>query len=42
MGFFCYGPRGRMNTWLFMGIACRGVLKQLEVSDFDKIGSACH
>ena len=29
-----------MNTWLFlaklMGIACRGVLKELEVCDFDK------
>ena len=28
---FCYGPRGRMNTWLFlsklMGIARRGVLR---------------
>ena len=44
--FFCYEPRGRMNTWLFlsklMGIARRGVLKELEVCDFDKkIWSAC-
>ena len=39
----CYGPRGRMNTWLFFfskltGIARRGVLKELEVCDFDKLG----
>ena len=38
--FFCYGPCGRMNTWLvlskLMGIARRGVLKELEVCDFDK------
>ena len=31
-----------MNTWLFlsklMGIACRGVLKELEVCDFEKSG----
>ena len=37
---FCYGPRGHMNTWLFlstfMGIARRGVLKELEVGDFEK------
>ena len=43
--FFCYGPRGRMNTRLFlsklMGIARRGVLKELEVCDFDKTWSAC-
>ena len=41
--FFCYGPRGRMNTWLFLskliGIARRGDLKELEVCDFDKIWS---
>ena len=39
--FFCYGPRGRMNTWLFLskliGSARRGDLKELEVVDFDKI-----
>ena len=40
---FCYGLRGCMNAWLFlstfMGIARRGVLKELEVSDFEnKIG----
>ena len=38
--FFCYGPRGRMNTWLFFliltGITRGGVLKELEVCDFDK------
>ena len=38
--YFCYGPRGRMNTWLFFliltGIARGGVLKELEVCDFDK------
>ena len=38
--FFCYGPRGHMNTWLvlskLMGIARRGDLKELEVCDFDK------
>ena len=43
--FFCYGPRGRMNTWLFLskliGIARRGDLKELEVCDFDKTWSAC-
>ena len=43
MGIFCYGPRGRMNTWLFLskwiGIARRGDLKELEVCDFDKIWS---
>ena len=43
--FFCYGPRGRMNTRLFlsklMGIARRGVLKELEVCDFGKTWSAC-
>ena len=36
--FFCYGPRGRMNTLLFLskliGIARRGDLKELEVCDF--------
>ena len=41
--FFCYGPRGRMNTWLFLskliGIARRGDLEELEVCDFDKIRS---
>ena len=40
MGIFCYGPRGRMNTWLFLskfiGIARRGVLKELKVCDFEK------
>ena len=43
MGIFCYGPRERMNTWLFflMGIARRGVIKELEVRDFDKSWSAC-
>ena len=45
MGMFCYGPRGRMNTWLFLskstGIARRGVLKELEVCDIDKTWSAC-
>ena len=43
--FFCYGPRGRMNTWLFLskltGIARRGVLKELEVCDFENNWSAC-
>ena len=38
--FYAIGPRGRMNTRLFlsklMGIARRGVLKELEVCDFDK------
>ena len=45
MGIFLlyiYGLRGHMNTWLFflkwMGIARRGVLKELEVCDFDKLG----
>ena len=37
----CYGPRGRMNTLLFffklMGIARRGILKELEVCDFEII-----
>ena len=45
MGIFCYGPHGRMNTWLFlsklMGIARQGVLKELEVFDFDKTWSTC-
>ena len=39
--FFCYGPHGRMNTWLFLskliGIARWGDLKELDVCDFDKI-----
>ena len=39
------GHVGRMNTWLFfsklMGIARRGILKELEVCDFDKTWSAC-
>ena len=43
--FFCYGPRGRMNAWLFlsklMNITRRGILKELEVCDFDKIWSVC-
>ena len=43
--FFCYGLRGRMNRRLFlsklMGIARRGVLKELEVGDFDNTWSAC-
>ena len=43
--FFCYGPRGRMNTCLFLskltGIARRGILKELEVCDFEKNWSAC-
>ena len=34
-----------MNKWLFlsklMGIARRGVLKELEVCDFDKTWSSC-
>ena len=38
--FFCYGPRGRMNTQLFFvnidGIAHGGILKELEACDFDK------
>ena len=45
MGIFCYGPRGCMNTCLFlsklMGIARQGFLNELEVCDFDKIWSAC-
>ena len=43
--FSAMGHVGRMNTWLFlsklMGIARRGVLKELEVCDFDKTWSAC-
>ena len=45
MGIFLLWPRGRMNTRLFlsklMGIARRGVLKELEVCDYDKTWSAC-
>ena len=40
---FCYGPRVRMKTWLFLskltGISRRGVLKELEVCDFGKTWS---
>ena len=40
--FYCYGPRGRMNIWLFfVKIARRGVLTELEVCDLDKTWSAC-
>ena len=39
--FFCYR---RMNTWLFFskltGITRQGILKELEVCDFDKTWSA--
>ena len=42
--FFCYGPRGRMNTWLFLykkidGHCTSVVLRELEICDFDK---TCH
>ena len=40
MDNFADGPRGRMNTWLFLSklisIARRGDLKELEVCDFEK------
>ena len=45
--FFCYGTHGRMNTctWLclskLMDITRGGVLKELDIYDFDKTWSAC-